>query len=304
MEHEFHRWLKTQTVPSAVSAQVLIGIGDDAAMLSGSDDSIFIATDTIAEGTHFDLAQHSLELVGRKALAVNLSDLAAMAARPVATVLSFLLPKSFGLGEAQLLYKGIAKFADEYDVAIVGGDTNTWDGPLVLGATVIGKRDPEQNGWTIDGVKTGDSIVVSGCFGGSIHGRHLTFTPRVELALYLAEHYKINAATDVSDSLSLDLNALASASGVGVDFECGAIPISSDVQEEDPETALQHALCDGEDFELILSVPESEIGRLMTDPDVPIKLTVLGTATDEHLELRTMDDEGSWITVTPRGYVH
>ena len=304
MEREFHRWLKTQTVPDSVRADILIGIGDDAAILKGSDDLTVISTDTIAEGTHFELGKHSLELIGRKALAVNLSDLAAMAARPVATVLSFLLPRSFGLGEAQSLFTGIAKLADEFDVAIVGGDTNTWDGPLVLGATVIGRRGSRRSGWTIDGANPGDGIVVSGSFGGSIHGRHLTFSPRVELALYLAEHYNINAATDVSDSLSLDLSALASSSGVGVDIDSSAIPISADVNQSDPIIALQHALCDGEDFELIMALRQSEIGRLMADSNVPCDLTVLGTATDEHLELRTLDDEGSWITVTPRGYVH
>lgn len=303
MEHEFHHWLKTRIVPASVKSQILIGIGDDAAILSGSDESIVIATDTIAEGTHFDLAHHSLELVGRKSLAVNLSDLAAMAAQPVATVLSFLLPNTFGLDEAKTLYSGIADLADEFELAIVGGDTNTWDGPLVLGATVVGRRNKEQTGWTINGAQPGDGIVVSGSFGGSIHGRHLTFAPQVELALYLAAHYNINAATDVSDSLSLDLTALASASGVGVDFESGSIPISADVDTTDPKEAMQHALCDGEDFELILAVPQSEIGRLMSDPDVPGDLTVLGAATDEHLELRTLDD-GTWITVTPRGYVH
>ena len=304
MEHEFHRWLKTQTVPHSVRAQIQIGIGDDAAILAASDDSMVIATDTIAEGTHFDLGLHSLELVGRKALAVNLSDLAAMAARPVATVLSFLLPKHFGLDEAKSLYSGIAKLAGEFELAIVGGDTNTWDGPLVVGATVIGRRGAKQTGWTINGVQPADAIVVSGSFGGSIHGRHLTFLPRVDLALYLAAHYNVNAATDVSDSLSLDLNALASSSGVGVDFESDAIPISVDVRATEPDEALQHALCDGEDFELILAVRQNEIDRLMSDPNVRNELTVLGTATDEHSELRRTGDGGSWITVPPKGYVH
>ncbi len=304
MEHEFHRWLRKQTLPESLSSRIVIGIGDDAAVLRGSDDCLVIATDTIAAGTHFELGRHSLELVGRKALAVNLSDLAAMAARPVATVLSFLLPKQFGLDDAKLLYSGISKLAREFDIAIVGGDTNSWDGPLVVGATVIGQRGAEQTGWTIDGVQPGDGIVVSGSFGGSIHGRHLTFSPRIELAIYLAEHYRINAATDVSDSLSMDLNALASASGLGIDFDYNAVPVSSDVRETDPGQALQCALCDGEDFELIMSIPQSEIGRLLSDPRVPVDLTVLGKATDQHRELRAIDNAGVWITVTPQGYVH
>ena len=304
MEREFHSWLKRQAVSSPSTGAILVGIGDDAAVIDGGNDSVVLATDIIADGTHFELSNHSLELIGRKSLAVNLSDLAAMAARPMAAVLTFLLPKNFGLPEAKQLYLGISELAAQFNMAIIGGDTNTWEGPLVVGATAIGQRNAHQSGWSIGGVRDGDAIVVSGSFGGSIHGRHLSFTPRIELALYLAKHYSINAATDVSDSLSLDLSAMADASNIGIDFDSAAIPISTELKTVDPDSALQHALSDGEDFELVLAVPQAEISRLMADDAVPCPLTVIGTATDQHDVLRTMGDGGSWKIVEPTGYVH
>jgi len=310
MEHEFHRWLKS--LPQTKSQpNVAIGIGDDGAVLNPTDQSVVVATDTIADGTHFDLGRDALNLIGRKSLAVNLSDLAAMAAEPVATVLTFMLPRTsknsidkFGLAQAQELFAGIQELAEQFEVAIIGGDTNTWDGPLVVGATVIGHRNPTETGWSIDGVQPGDGIVVSGSFGGSIKGRHFSFEPRIKLAKYLSANYNINGATDASDSLSLDMNALAQASGVGIDFAMEAIPISDDVQAQDPDKALEHALTDGEDFELILAVRQTEIARLMADQDVPCKLTVLGAATDLHRELQTLNEAGESVTYEPKGYIH
>ncbi|MFT5304318.1 MAG: thiamine-monophosphate kinase [Mariniblastus sp.] len=330
MEHDFHCWLKKRTLNHVHRDRVQVGMGDDGAVLAPSNLSIVVVTDTIAEGTHFDLSQHDLSLVGRKALAVNLSDLAAMGAQPSSAVLTFMLPRNWtslnfphqsnpeildadsttthagstGLIAAKQIYQGINKIAEEFDVAIIGGDTNTWNGPLVVGATVMGYREPTQTGWSIGGVQPGDKIVVSGSFGGSIHGRHLSFTPRVKLANYLVEHYAIGAATDASDSLSLDLATLASSSNVGINLDLHAIPISSDVRASEHPAALHHALTDGEDFELILAVCPAQIDRLMADNNLPCKLTVIGTATETHRELRTLDHHGKISTFTPKGYIH
>ena len=298
MEHEFHHWLKQ--LPQNESPEIRIGIGDDAAVLSRSDYDSVITTDTIAEGTHFDLSVHSLELVGRKSLAVNLSDIAAMGAEPTSAVLNFMLPRTFGFDEAKLLFDGIQNLASEFNVAIIGGDTNTWNGPLVVGATVIGKRKPTETGWTIDGAKNGDALFVSGSFGGSIHQRHLSFQPRVELARYLSENYQINGATDASDSLSLDLSTMLKQSGLGVSISRNNIPVSPDVTETDFDKRLHHALSDGEDFELILAVPTSDVDRLTSDANLPTPLTMLGNFTNQHQDIR--DEDGS--TITPKGYEH
>ena len=136
----------------------------------------------------------------------------------------------------------------------------------------------------------------------------MTFLPRVELALHLAEKYQINAATDASDSLSLDLNAMLSASDLmlGADLELEAIPISDQVQETDPAQRLNRALTDGEDFELILAVAPDQVDQLLADQWLATKqclLTRIGTFTDQHKQLMATAD-GEQIEIQPSGYIH
>jgi len=312
MEHEFHQWIKQQfnpPAPTSCNGPVILGPGDDGAVLGCDQDrSIVIATDTIAQGTHFDLEVHSLESVGRKALAVNLSDIAAMGSNPEFAVLNFMLPSNFGLVEAKAIFRGASQLAEQFGVAIVGGDSNRWDGKLVVGATVLGSRATSETGWSIAGAKPGHAILVTGEFGGSITGRHMTFEPRVDLANHLASNYQIAGATDASDSLSLDLNAmlLASSSPLGANLDLDAIPIASAVQEPDPSKRLNHALTDGEDFELILSVSAEQADLILADQWIlqnSVTLTRIGTFTDQHNQIRAIVD-GETITISPKGYVH
>ena len=148
MERDFHKWLQSQT---STPASVLVGIGNDAAVQTTDPNrlSIVTATDTIAEGTHFEQKSTPLELIGRKSLAVNLSDIAAMGAKPESALLTFMLPDDLGLKDAQTIFHGIEKLADQHGVSIVGGDTNTWSGPLVIGATVIGSLPTGQAGFCL-----------------------------------------------------------------------------------------------------------------------------------------------------------
>ena len=311
MEHQFHHWIKQnfKRPEPGDDSHVILGPGDDAAIVRvDSGRSILFATDTIAEGTHFDLAKHDLELVGRKSLAVNLSDIAAMGGRPESAVLNFMLPKQFGIEEAKSIFNGVQELANRFGMSVVGGDSNRWDGKLVVGATVLGSRKSTEVGWSIAGANPGDAIVVTGEFGGSIHGRHLSFEPRVDLAMYLAGNFQINGATDASDSLSLDLNAmlLASQSGLGADLDLSAIPISNDVRESEANLRLNRALTDGEDFELILAVPPDEFDLLLADDWIashPCPLTPIGAFTGKHTEIRA-DVDGKSIKIDPQGYVH
>jgi thiamine-monophosphate kinase len=324
MEREFHRWLKEQANQSSNSSMVRLGIGDDAAILSGvingaTIPGIVITTDGLAEGTHFDLVRDSLTLVGRKLIAVNLSDLAAMGAVPLAAVITLNLPRSFSLQQAQELFLGARKLADQFQFPIVGGDTNRWDGPLVVSATLLGfdlaghrKRQP----WLISGGRPNDLILVSGAFGGSILGKHLNFEPRLQLAKYLVENYEINGATDVSDSLSLDLALMARAGGeqlgkpqpLGFELLVDRIPIAEDavrVSTNSLMSPLQHALSDGEDFELLLAVDPIEYLRMKEDPALrygPLKLSHIG---------QFVEQPGCWLcsgpnreSFEPRGYSH
>ena len=304
MEHDFHKWLRDHSSLNKPNEGVLVGIGDDGAILPGSRADTVITTDTIAEGTHFDPSVHSLELIGRKALAVNLSDIAAMGASPTHAVLTLLLPHHFSLAEAQQLCSGMFELAAEHGVTIVGGDTNRWSGKLVVGATLMGQRPTSLSGWLINAAETSDRVIVSGSFGGSLQGRHLSFEPRIKLANYLAGRYEIHAATDASDSLSLDLQLLARASKVGVDLIAEKIPISDALKTAAAQTQLDGALYDGEDFELILTMPADVFEQIKADPGVPCQLTDIGKITPPQQGLRISDSQGAFKALIPRGYVH
>lgn len=323
MEHEFHHWLQEKLSDQGMAFPFLVtGVGDDAAVINaerlsdwgGSDTAEFIvSTDMIAEGTHFLLSNPDLELstIGRKLAAVNLSDIAAMGAKPAFLTVNFQLNRKLNFDQATQLFNGLKTMSDEYNVAIVGGDTNTWDGPTVLAATIVGVRNSNTHqsfgGWRLSDAQVGDWILASGAFGGSIHGRHLTFEPRVHLALFLAEHFQINAATDATDSLTIDLNAMSRSSGVRMQIDLDSIPISNDVNlylESDSTREhlndLQHALYDGEDFELLITVPPETGKQILGDTSLPTVMTKIGTVVEG--DARLIDTDGREIQV--KGYVH
>ena len=251
MEQEFIRWLRQRNDRSNQSVQ--IGIGDDAAVITPDSSPLVVTSDSIADGTHFDARIHTLRQIGRKAVAVNLSDVAAMGARPLYATLSFLLPRAFSAEQAQELFLGGADLAAEFGVQIIGGDTNSWPGKLVVSATLIGQV--EHATWRMSVCGPGDAIVVTGEFGGSILGHHLDFVPKCRLADSFAKKYSIDAATDVSDSLSFDLDQICLLSGCGAEIELERIPVRSAAWElaksRGGKSGLEHALYDGEDFELI-----------------------------------------------------
>src|SRR5262249_50875367 len=155
-------------------------------------------TDMLLEGSCFLLAEAGPRRVGRKAMAVNLSDIAAMAGRPVAAVVSVGLPRKGGRTPAQEPYLGLRGGAAALGPPLVGGDTNSWDGPLVISVTVLGEatgRGPVRRA----GARVGDWLLVTGPLGGSILGKHLDFTPRVREALRLHAVADLHAMIDVSD---------------------------------------------------------------------------------------------------------
>src|SRR5579883_585153 len=197
-EFAFIDWLRKRT-PSA--ARVLLGPGDDTAALSWPGDvPCLVTTDMLLDGSCFVLAEAGPRRVGRKAMAVNLSDIAAMAGRPVAAVVSVGLPREGGRALAEELYRGLREAADAFDTAVVGGDTNSWDGPLVVGVTLLGEAT-ERGPVRRSGARPGDWLLATGDFGGSILGKHLDFTPRVREALALHAAAPLRAMIDVSDGL-------------------------------------------------------------------------------------------------------
>lgn len=305
MELEFIEHLR-QHLP--LHPQLRLGVGDDAALLSlAAKSDCVVTTDLLAEGTHFLRGETSLARIGRKSLAVNISDIAAMAARPVAAVVSLLLPRDEAMSVAIGLYEGILPLATEFNVAIAGGDTNTWDGPLVVSVTVIGETT-SRGALRRDGARPGDAIVVTGDLGGSRSGKQFDFTPRIAEALFLHQHYDLHAGMDVSDGLSLDLARMCAASGCGAMLDLAAIPLSAVAQQlaqADPNgpTALARALADGEDFELLLAMPLAEAERLVAEQPLTTPLTIIGSCIDQP-GLWQASLEGELVPHEPLGYEH
>ncbi|MBN1591487.1 MAG: thiamine-monophosphate kinase [Pirellulales bacterium] len=258
-----------------------IGLGDDAAVLRmAAVNQCAVTTDLLTDGVDFRLDEVDARRVGRKSLAVNLSDLAATAARPLAAVVALALPRRDGLRLALELYEGMLPLAEQYSLAIAGGDTNSWDGPLVISITALGAvtpRGPLRRG----GARPGDRILVTGSLGGSILGHHFDFTPRVDEALLLAERYELHAGIDISDGLSIDLGHLVEESGCGSVLDLDAVPVSAAAEElakqlDDGHSALDHALGDGEDFELILAVEPDEARRIVAEQPLAVPVADVG----------------------------
>jgi thiamine-monophosphate kinase len=285
-----------------------LGAGDDAAILDGARGSDWVVTvDMLTDQVDFLLDEVDPRRVGRKALAVNLSDLAAMAAEPVAAVVALVLPRKNGLATALALYQGIIPLAEEFGLAIAGGDTNSWDGPLAISVTAIGQAT-DHGPLRRDGARPGDRILVTGSLGGSILGRHFDFQPRIAEALKLAAEYELHAGIDVSDGLSRDLAHLVEESGCGAVIDTDRVPIAADAcrlaeQLADGSTPLDHALADGEDFELILAVPADDAARMLADQPLDVPLTEIGRFVDE-VGLWQHDDSDQRIPLPVRGFEH
>jgi len=300
-EFAYIDWLRRRTPPSA---NVLVGPGDDTAVLRPPTRPLLVTTDMLLDGSCFRLAEAGPRRVGRKAIAVNLSDIAAMAGVPTAAVVSVGLPRSGGRELAEELYLGMREVADVFAVPLVGGDTNSWDGPLSISVTLLGEaqaRGPVLR----SGGKVGDWIMVTGPLGGSILGHHLDFTPRVREALALHQAADLHAMIDLSDGLARDLHHICEESCCGAVLFADAIPITAAARElanRDGQSALDHALSDGEDFELVFTVSPADGERLWREQPVPgITLTRIGEMVADGYWL---ERDGKREPLEPRGYEH
>ncbi|MCK6485326.1 MAG: thiamine-phosphate kinase [Phycisphaerae bacterium] len=272
-ERQFVEWLRARFPVDAT--RVPIGIGDDMAALRVSGD-VLVTADMLMDGVDFDVREHAPRQIGRKALACGLSDCAAMAVRPVAAVVSMALPNAWSMSQAQGLYEGMEPLCTEFDVALAGGDTNSWNGPLVIDVCVLAEAWPGLRPVTRNGARPGDVIFVSGRLGGSIRGRHLGFPPRVALARELRERLgdSLHAMMDLSDGLLLDLSRMCAASGLGAeldarDVSAHASPDAHAQSAADGRPVLEHVMTDGEDFELLCAVG-AEAARGMWQQDVAV----------------------------------
>ncbi len=302
MERELIRWLASEFNPPRYA---LLGIGDDGAILPGRGGDLVVTCDAICDNVHFRQDEHSPERIGRKALAVNLSDLAAMGARPRCATVSLVIPRRTSLEYVKRLYAGIKPLANRFQLDICGGDTTVWEGPLILSVSAVGEAPPG-GCWRIDGAQPGDRILVTGQFGGSILGRHLDFEPRCTVADLWGDSGLVHACTDATDSLGLDLAKIAEASGVGFEIVAESIPVAEAAHQfakaRGKESPLSHALQDGEDFELVIAASPDDASRLLRDTPPEIPLTDIGEFTAAR-ELWLVED-GVRHRFIPVGFEH
>jgi thiamine-monophosphate kinase len=290
-EFDFIEWLRSQ---QQRDDRIVVPIGDDlAAVKWRAEDLLLVGVDQVLDGVHFDSTKHAPRDIGRKVMNRNLSDCAAMACLPAYAVATVALPKGSGVDYARELFMGLRQAGERFDCPIVGGDTASWSGKLVVTLTIIGKTEGIEP-ITRSGARIGDGIYVTGPLGGSLLGRHLTFESRVHLARKLAISSRLTAMIDLSDGLSRDLRHICRLSGVAAVIEAAGLPIHEDAREmskRDGIGPLLHALNDGEDHEL-----------LFTSPDAPIEGIRIGTiVSGEGIVLRK---DGKEETLSAKGWEH
>ncbi len=283
--------------------QVAVGIGDDAAVIDAPPGQTVACTDQIVDGVDFLSAEHALADIGFKAVAINLSDIAAMGATPKSALVTLTLPKQNATQIAGDLYEGILEAATQFEVAIAGGDITTYDGPLAMSVTLLGEV-PTGTAWLRSGAQVGDILMVTGALGGSILSRHLRPTPRLHLAQQLRQHVHVTAAIDISDGLSIDMDRMLAKSGVGVELHVDSIPLHEDAFElakTSHRTPWEHAWSDGEDFELLVTMSPEDADKIETIR-LECPLTRIGELTSRTGLWKRED--GRHIRLPPQGYEH
>jgi len=237
------------------SQGLLVGIGDDAAVLAPHPQGTLTlyTCDGVIEGVHFDRTLKPYD-VGYKAMARNVSDIAAMGGTPSYALIGLELPKSYSPGAVDELYRGLNVYAKKCGIAIAGGDTVRSAAGLGVWVSLLGYVRPEHLKLR-RGAKPGDAIFVTGTLGGSILKKHAAFQPRLKEAQYLVKHFPVRAMMDVSDGVAIDLPRLCAQSGVGAWVDVDRLPISAAAKKlaGGRAGAWKRALCDGEDYELLFS---------------------------------------------------
>jgi thiamine-monophosphate kinase len=302
--------------------RVKIGIGDDCAALDVRGDKLcLMTTDMLLEGTHFLLARTPLPpaaarlpikvpratvfQVGWKAITCSVSDIAAMGCVPTAAVVSVGFSADTCMAFAKDLHRGLREACARYGVELVGGDITAWDQPMAISVTMLG-RDSGLKPLTRSGARVGDRVLVTGTLGGSILGRHLTFEPRLKEALLLNRRFKIHSMIDISDGLSSDLGHIAEESGVGAVVDAARVPLSPACRRLAAKTGrppLEHALSDGEDYELLFTAARRVAARLVAEQPLGVPVTDIGEIV-AGCEVRLRSADGAFRLLKPSGYEH
>jgi thiamine-monophosphate kinase len=303
---------------------VSIGIGDDAACVEAISHSILLTSDLLIENVHFKLSWTSPFALGYKAVAVNLSDIAAMGGVPLYLVLALGLPPTFHVNEVHRMYRGMRSACAETGVSLVGGDTSSAD-RLTISICMVGHApvQPVRR----DGAAVGDDIFVTGTLGdsalalnllqsrtpadsksrsiGFLLRRHHQPTPRLAAGLSLARAGAATAMIDISDGLLQDLGHVCKASGIGAEIWQKHIPVSSAYRQHTGSSGMHYALGGGEDYELLFCAKpdrRAQITKLAKSSGV--RMTRIGKCVSAKSGIIVLDESGSRVPVSVKGYDH
>jgi thiamine-monophosphate kinase len=301
---------------------LLIGIGDDAAAWRGDASTQLLTVDSFIQDEHFSLAMTSWQEAGWKALAVNLSDIAAMGGVPQYAVVSLALPGDTEVDDMKALYQGMVELAQEFGVAIVGGDISRAP-QVALNISVLGSTG-NRNGTmlTRSGAKPGDRIAVTGYLGAAGAGLKmlsgkLTFDDKTSARLkqaFLKPHPRVTegrlfleqgvkAAIDISDGLVSDLGHVCQASKLGARLEVSTVPVDPAVRAGFGDRALELALSGGEDYELLFTASAEIIDNVSKIAECPI--TVIGDmVADKEHRVNLFDQQGNPFKLDRGGWEH
>lgn len=277
-----------------LDSSVIKGSGDDCAVIKFMPDKYLLFTcDMIVEGVDF-LKQDKPELIGRKALAISISDIAACGGISRYCLVSLGMPKDISLARVDKISQGIFDLAKQYRINIVGGDLSRAN-QLTLDVSMLGVVEKKCLALRSQ-AKKGDIIFVSGSLGGSIFGKHLRFTPRLKEARYLVKNFKVNAMIDISDGLAQDLNHILKQSNVGAIIYEDLIPLNKQARN------INDALYTGEDFELLFTLSRKQAKKLLKKNTLNFK--PIGEVVEAKYGLRLIDKKGKEKIIPAKGFKH
>ena len=299
-EDRVHRWMRAHLDAGALAA----GFGNDAAVLRGALAGPVLCCDQTVEGVHYERGV-APRRIGNKAASRALSDLAASASQPRALLLALSLPPETPEAWIRALVRAVAARGQAFGALLAGGDLCCARAPATISVTALGERPRGRSLPSRARARAGHVVVITGATGGSSLGRHLDFEPKVRAGRWLWEH-GARAMMDTSDGLARDLARMAHASGVRIELE--DVPVHADARrlaKRDAGDALEHALFDGEDYELIATLPRARLPELLARaPRVCPQLALLGRvkrgsgvyvrASGNAQELRKLDPQRGW----------
>jgi thiamine-monophosphate kinase len=277
-----------------LDTSVARGSGDDCAVVKFDRKRFQLFTcDMIIEGVDFTLKDNPY-FIGRKAVAISISDIASCLGVPTHCLISVGIPKNTPLKFMDRFFKGIQDICREYKINIVGGDLSS-SRKIVIDVSMLGLVKKNKLALR-SSAREGDLIFVTGTLGGSILGKHLKFSPRVNEARFLADNFKVNAMIDISDGLTQDLNHILKQSKVGALLYEGLIPKAKKARN------LSDALTSAEEFELLFTLNPKEAKRLLKRNTVNFNL--IGEIVDEKYGFKLIYNSGKIKDINLKGFTH